>query len=90
MTIQEVCLILITIAVGILVYYVVKTLKNLNRTLDHTQGIAQSIHEKTKAIDDFIEKTKELDGIIKYAKIGYNVVKSMKKKDESEKSSKLK
>lgn len=83
MSILELCLAIITISIVVLVIYVVKTLNNLNRTLDHTYGITQSIHEKTKALDEFIEKTKELDGIIKYAKIGYNVVKGMKKKNKT-------
>lgn len=82
MSIQELCLVIITISIIVLVVYIVKTLNNLNRTLDHTYGISESIHEKTKALDEFIEKAKELDGIIKYAKIGYNVVKGMKKKDK--------
>lgn len=75
----ELCLLIITIAVVVLVIYMVKTLNNVNRTLDHVHDITKSVNDKTKAIDEFLEKAKELDGIIKYAKIGFDVVKNIKK-----------
>ena len=79
MSVTELCLLVITIAVVVLVVYVVKTLNNVNRTLEHVHDITKSVNEKTKAIDDFFAKAKELDGIIKYAKIGFDVVKNIKK-----------
>ena len=79
MSITELCFVVIAITVVVLAVYAVKTLNNLNRTLDHVHDIAKSVNEKTKAMDEFLAKAKELDGIIKYAKIGYDVVKNIKK-----------
>lgn len=82
MSLIEICIVAITVAFVILVIYAVKVLNNLNRTLDNVHGITESIHEKTKALDNLVEQLKELDGIIKYAKIGFDVVKNLKNKNK--------
>jgi uncharacterized protein YoxC len=80
MNIIEMCIFIITIAVIVLTTYSVKTLINLNRTLNNVHGITESVYKKTITLDKFFEQLKEIDGIAKYAKIGFDVVKSIKKK----------
>lgn len=82
MSLTEICILAVSVAFIVLVIYIVKVLNNLNRTLDNVHGITESLHDKTKALDNLVAQMKEIDGIIKYAKIGMDVVKNFRYKDK--------
>jgi len=88
LTISELCFILITIALIVLITFLIINLKKTYNILTKVDSITDSVHSKVESVDEFLASLKEIDSFFKYAKTGFNLVKKIKKEKNDEKPTK--